>query len=291
MRNLKVAIILSCCFVMMLLSVKAVETVNLDKSEIEFPEIQGFNILQEYPVYYPDNLWDYINGAADSYLDYRFQDLHIAEYIKGDNSYKAEIYKHESNVYSFGIYALERSSDYHFIELGVQGYEESTLIHFIKGPYYVKVTTNIDEKESATILMKIAKALEKDLDGQVSIPEEYKYFPEEGQVSDSEYFVASNFLGYSFLKEAFSVKYEKSGIYFSVFLINANSEKEAGEMQMKLFSKAKKVTEDSPGISVVEDPYNGTIFLGKSGKVLVGTNDMKDLELFKIYFNKITKKQ
>lgn len=260
-----------------------------DESEINFPELTGFKILQEYPVYYPDNLWDYINGAADSYLDYQFQDLHIAEYIKDDKSYKAEVYHHQNNIYAFGIYALERSSDYKFIKLGVQGYEESTLIHYIKGPYYVKVTTNSDEQESLEILHKIAEAVDENLPGETTIPEIFKSFPESDQIKNTEYFVSSNFLGYSFLKNAFSVKYEKSGMNFSIFQMEAESEAEALQMQKKLTDKAKSVTEDAP-VYVIDDPYNGTILIGMSGNLIVGTNDLKDIDLFKEYFSKIIDK-
>lgn len=287
MRNIRfVGTLLA--FFMIALSAKGVEVNYTDDGKIAFPEIKGFEILQEYPVYYPDNLWDYINGAADAYLDYQFVDLHIAEYIKEGNSYKAEVYRHKNNVYAFGIYALERSPDYHFIGLGVQGYEESNLIHFIKGPYYIKVTTNADEKESGAILHKIAKSLDNLLEGEVKIPEMFQKFPENGQIPNTEYFVSSNFLGYSFLKNAFSIKYEKSGVKFSIFLIDTNSDEEAGEMQRSLFSKAKSFTEDDP-VFEVEDPYNGTILIGLSGKILVGTNDLKDLDLFKKYYKEITK--
>lgn len=274
---------------LLILNANNTELKASDESKINFPELSGFKILQEYPIYYPDNLWDYINGAADSYLDYRFQDLHIAEYVKGDKSYKAEVYHHQNSIYAFGIYALERSSDYQFIKLGVQGYEESTLLHFIKGPYYVKVTTNTDEKESLEILHKIAEAVEKNLPGETTLPEIFKSFPESDQIKNTEYFVSSNFLGYSFLKNAFSVKYEKSGMKFSIFQMEADSEDEALQMQKKLTGRAKSVTEDDP-VYVIEDPYNGLILLGLSGKILVGTNDLKDIDLFKEYFSKITDK-
>ena len=30
-----------------------------------FPDLNGYKIKTDYPVYLPDNLWDFINGAAD----------------------------------------------------------------------------------------------------------------------------------------------------------------------------------------------------------------------------------
>ena len=46
---------------------------------IDFPMLDGFKKETNYPVYTPDNLWDFINGAADNYLAYDFVDLHVAE--------------------------------------------------------------------------------------------------------------------------------------------------------------------------------------------------------------------
>ena len=48
--------------------------------EIILPELSGFKKVTDYPVYTADNLWDFINGAADVYLSYGFENVHIAEY-------------------------------------------------------------------------------------------------------------------------------------------------------------------------------------------------------------------
>ncbi len=75
-----------------------------------FPSLSGYKIKTDYPVYLPDNLWDFINGAADTYLAYGFVDLHVAEYKKGKNVIKAEIYRHSDNIMAFGIYSLRALS-------------------------------------------------------------------------------------------------------------------------------------------------------------------------------------
>ncbi|HNY14358.1 MAG TPA: hypothetical protein PKI12_02380, partial [Bacteroidales bacterium] len=48
-----------------------------------FPELDGFKKLTKYPVFLPENLYEFINGAADTYLALGFTDLHVAEYKKG----------------------------------------------------------------------------------------------------------------------------------------------------------------------------------------------------------------
>ena len=66
--------------------------------ELSFPEIEGFKKYTNYPVYTPENLWDFINGAADNYLANGFVDLNVAEYKKGKNAEWEKFTKKISNL-------------------------------------------------------------------------------------------------------------------------------------------------------------------------------------------------
>ncbi|UCH15473.1 MAG: hypothetical protein JSV22_05785, partial [Bacteroidales bacterium] len=84
-----------------------------------FPKIKGWEVKPDKIVYEKFNLWEYINGAADMYLAYDFQDLNIAEYTnEQEHSIKVEIYRHSSFDNAFGIYTAERMMNYNFIDLG-----------------------------------------------------------------------------------------------------------------------------------------------------------------------------
>ena len=120
--------------------------------EFAFPKLAGYKMTTNYPVYGPENLWDFINGAADTYLSYGFVDLHVAEYKKGKNVIKLEIYRHSDNTLAFGIYSTERSPSFRFMNLGAQGYIADGAINFFKGNYYVKIRTySKSEKTLATL--------------------------------------------------------------------------------------------------------------------------------------------
>ena len=86
-------------------------------------------------------MWDFINGAAESYLSYGFVDLHVAEYKKGKNVIRLEIYRHSDHIMAFGIYSTERSPSFKYMKLGSQGYKTESAINFFKGNYYVKIRT------------------------------------------------------------------------------------------------------------------------------------------------------
>ncbi len=256
-----------------------VQAVSPETADIQFPQLTGFDIKFEYPVYYPDNLWDYINGAADTYLDYGFSRLNIAEYVKGDNTYKVEVYVHENAIYAFGMYAVERSPDYNFIDLGVQGYSEPSLVHFVKGPYYVKVNTYSDDPEAGEILSKIAVSLENKLEGETSVPGIFKLFPETGRIKNTEYFVSRNFLGYSFLNQVFSCRYKADAKVFTVFIIPVEGSDDGKNSLDKLLEKAESFEKGRNAVYIIHDRYNGILYVYQDTGYVIGVQGIEDLSL------------
>ena len=255
--------------------------------KVVFPKLKGYEIVKDYPVYIPDNLWDYINGGADAYLNYGFTDLHIAEYVKGENRIKVEVYHHKNNVYAYGMYALERSPDYQFIDLGIQGYAENSLVNFVKGPWYVKVSTYTEDKKTGDLILKLANNVEKGLEGRSKIPEVLDYFPKEEKILNSESFIADNYLGYSFLNEVYTSGYKHNDKPFVVFILSPKNIEKSEEIVENLLSKAKSSTVLKEGIVSVEDPYNGTILIKRIEKSIFGCMGNEDPDLFNNYINKM----
>ena len=99
-----------------------------------FPEMPGWKKPDAIQVFIPDNLYDYINGAADLYLTYDFKELQVAEYVRDDKaSVIIEIYRHGSPTNAFGIYSQERLTNADFLDIGSQGYYEEKVLNFLSG--------------------------------------------------------------------------------------------------------------------------------------------------------------
>lgn len=245
-----------------------------------FPELDSWEIKQEYPVYVPGTLWDYINGAADSYLSYGFEELYIAEYVKDNSLFKVEVYKHATPIDAFGIYSIERFPDFNFIDLGVQGYIEGPVINFLVDRYYVKIRTH-DESENVKNAMKaIASSVADIIGGTDKFPENLELFPEQGKKHETEIYIGENFLGHSFLGSALTIDYSREGNDFKLFII----EKESREDCQKLIEKYFEFTGEEGKTPVegkieINDKYNGEIHLFWHNNLIFGTLNLEDKDL------------
>jgi hypothetical protein len=259
----------------------------------ESPELNGFKKEANYPVYTPDDLWDYINGGADSYNSLGFVDLNIVEYTKGKkNVVKLEVYRHQSNDLAFGIYALERAPSYNFIDLGVQGYNGAGFSNFYKGDFYVKIYTHSKSRKALEAVDLLANAVEEAIQADTEFPELIKAFPLEGKVINEEMFVSENVIGHSFLSDAFRASYKSDGKSFIIYLFARDNSSEIGTMVQNYLARQNLDTDNQPeGKSTFKDGYNGDIFLAwKSDRMIIITGlDAADSDFAGNYISKILK--
>jgi hypothetical protein len=243
-----------------------------------FPELDGFKKITKYPVYGPENLWDFINGAADSYLALGFVDLHVVEYKKGKDVIKLEIYHHSDHTMAFGIYASERSPSYRFMNLGSQGYIADGAINFFKGSYYVKLRTYSKKPKTLHSEESLAQIVAGMLEGEVDMPSMLSQFPDEGRKKNEETYINESVLGHEFLKSAFKADYQFDNDNFSIFLIKSESPEVALKTAKTYLTTAGiEAGQSDDGKYVFTDGYNGTIFLSwKESTIVIISGLAKD---------------
>ncbi|PIV24827.1 MAG: hypothetical protein COZ69_13490 [Deltaproteobacteria bacterium CG_4_8_14_3_um_filter_45_9] len=251
-----------------------------EAKDFRFPEIKGWKQSGEIQTFIPKTLFEYINGAADFYLVYDFQELKVAEYLNEKKaSVTVEIYRHKTPTYAFGIYSQERNPKANFINVGAQGYVEEEILNFIAGPYYVKITGYKIESGAQEVLISFAKEVLENLGEKGILPARLNSFPREGKVKNSEKFIAKNFLGYAFLHSAFTADYELSGTKFKLFVIDIDR-KECKDMIQKYLQQTKSPEKNiAEGIYTISDPYHGEIGFHWKGKFIWGIFNFNDYSL------------
>jgi len=248
-----------------------------------FPTVTGWNLAGPPQLFSPDNLYDYIDGGADLYLKYEFEELQVAEYRKDKASVTAEVYRHRDADHAFGIYSQERLPSADFLAVGTQGYYESTVFNFIQGRYYVKLSGENTGAEDREILLAFARRLSQDLAGPSSLPGILAAFPAEGKQQNSEKFIAKDFLGYAFLHSGFTADYERSGQKYQLFVMAGDTPDDARTMLGQYLKQIRQETHLAEGRYQVKDPHHGDMVLLWKGIYIWGTMNLTDPDLRAAY--------
>jgi hypothetical protein len=256
-----------------------------------FPSIKGWNREINDVVYDHYTLWEYIDGAADIYLAYDFENLIIASYTDNEGKkINVELYRHSSPENAFGIYSAERMADYSFVDVGVQGYYEPGILNFLSGHYYVKMSSAGKPVAGREAFLQIAEAVTGALGTDNNWPPVLKLFPEQGKAANAESYIARDFLGYSILHSAFTAEYDMPE-KFKMFIIKLPGESDASSMLQSYtdqFNEDKITAEDS--IYIIQDLFNGTVFMALNSNYLVGVINTSNKELAADYINKVRAK-
>jgi hypothetical protein len=183
-------------------------------------------IVYEPRFFEPDDLWEYIDGAAEQYLLYGFREVITAEYAVGpdSSSVNVEIYRMESPTHAFGMYAAERSPDEQLVAIGVQGYFSGNALNFYKGPYYVKMTSFAVSKDLGNSLAQMGRSIADKIPGEFKEPDVFRYFPGEHRVLQSERYIPMNFLGQSYLYDGYRCDYRDDQGAYQIFLVPMESD-------------------------------------------------------------------
>jgi len=208
----------------------------------------GWEREGEPAVYLPDNLFEYINGAADLYLAYDFQEMGTLNYAYGrGGSVSVEIYRLGDAKCAYGIYSQERPRDPSYVESGAQGYYDPGVLNFCQGDHYIKILGYelADGGKSAmtavanSISAKISSARVDstgsgsgegsgtDRAGDKTLPAALLCFPATGKVPNTERYIARDFLGQEFLRSAFVAEYDIGEQGSRAFIIEARDADDA----------------------------------------------------------------
>lgn len=249
-----------------------------------FPNLEGWKKPDSLSHYTADNLWDIINGAADGYLLYDFELMTMGDYTQGDQYITLEVYRHKSPEDAFGIYSQERPSKATYNDVGGQGYQEEANLSFFAGRYYVKIRCSGKTENEIKAVRKLGETIAGLIDPASKLPAQLALFPLEGKIANSEQYINQNFIGYSFLNNAFIANYNVKGVTFNLFVIQNNTPDESKTMLSNLLkSNGKETANLQPGIFDVKDKYNGTMKLIWKGKYLCGIYNTADNKIMQDY--------
>jgi hypothetical protein len=185
--------------------------------------------------YAPDNLYEYIDGAADLFLAYGFQEAAVADYQRaGDEGHWiiVEIYDMGAPLHAFGIYTAERPPHVKRFDAGAQAYQADGMVALWRGRYYAKVL--LVQGNDAQAQRSLAALTGRLLPGSLEMPAELKRLPAEGRERGSERYTRVGALGHKFLTDAVSADYAVGKTKATLNIADLASPEKAAEALGKL---------------------------------------------------------
>jgi hypothetical protein len=222
--------------------------------------VPGWTRNGEVRSFGPDNLWQYIDGAAESYLSYGFEQVVTAEYAHSQMAIQAtiDIYRMKDAKNAFGIYAAELNPDAEFMPIGAEGYASGTVLNFWAGVYYVKIIVAEERADIRLEMPKLARWVSSRLGPPGTIPPEAGYFPQENLIPHSIRYLPKDILGQSYLVSGFEARYRREGGEFKIVVISAadaSSTREVLAKYRQFIGSSGKVAQDIG--SPAEDGFCG----------------------------------
>ncbi len=131
-------------------------------------ELPGWSLVTDPEHYEADNLWEYINGQADFFIDYGFVRVDTAEYRNDHESSSVvlEVYRMGRPQEAFGIFAAERTRDDRPLEIGAGAYLGANVLGFWQGERYVKLTSFDEGPAIEQLLIGLAEEISSRIPGQ-----------------------------------------------------------------------------------------------------------------------------
>ncbi len=285
-RNL---LVLASLFAVLSVTVEAFSGAPEMKSFVPRETPDGWVSKGDPQVLTKDTLFEHIDGQADLFLQYGFQQSVFTTYRK-DNSSKGkielDIYDMGNVLEAFGVFSRFRQGD-RPAGIGLDSYVEGHYALFYKGKYFVVIQAG---GSTPSGLEQLARTIGAKITDSSPAPKEIGYFPNTGLKRGSIEYYPQGLMGRQFLKRGFRATYlvpDKSGgkpearaegpdssLFLAIF---DNTEEAEGALKTFKEDLAKKgsaavAVGTAPGFDSVKgaDPYQGKLIMVHKGQYLAG---------------------
>lgn len=180
--------------------------------ETHVPAPAGWTAVDQEYRYGRDSLWEYINGAAELFLTYRFSELVVADFEQGEAALTVSVYDMGGKLDAYGVYETEKPQQAETLP----GVGAAAVLQppyqglLIKGRFYVKFESGGGDV-TAEVLGAAMKDVAVGLPGDDSLPPELASLPETGRIPGTVAFAGSDFLGFEDLKSCLYADYAGEG--------------------------------------------------------------------------------
>ena len=220
-------------------------------------------VAPEY--YFPDTLFDYIDGGAELFLADGFVELMVAVFVEvGNPAHRAtlEVYNMGTIENAYGVSRAEQGGDPYKLPGGAEGRLGNGMLQFYKDRFYINIFLPPTSKAFPAVAEQIGKTIEERIKGTFFRPDCFDLLPLQYRRAGSENYTNQDFLGQPFFNRIASAHYSQDNKTYTVFL-SAAPDREAIESLKKykayLMQEQSYLGELQDGIQgfTGRDPYYG----------------------------------
>ena len=133
--------------------------------------IEGWSTTDSARIYGGKDLYLFIDGGADLFLEYGFRQALAIEYQNvGRASINLEMYEMNDPGASYGIYSIRSGEEGTPMDIGRGGSAHAYYVMFWKGRYYVSIAASDSTPECREGLEALARAVDRKLSDEGQIP-------------------------------------------------------------------------------------------------------------------------
>lgn len=146
----------------------------------EDPELSEWTDRDPPKKYDGDDLFTLINGGADLFFEYGFEDVVAYRYSNDfDNSIDVDVYRMTDNKAAYGIYSMYKPVNSADPDMEAEAYFYKDHIGLLKGSYFATLTASDTLKHVIEDLKHLASVFNNKLQGSTEVPGICLSLPEE----------------------------------------------------------------------------------------------------------------
>lgn len=239
----------------------------------------GWTIAEGPVEFGPEDLYDYMNGAAERYLSYGFvQALHLRYEVEGDDrsGFTLDLYDMGSDQGAFGIYSMGRRRDSPASGWGTEGSIRANAAQAFQGRVFVHGVADYDEPSAVAAMHGMIRDVTGKIPGQGSWPAVLDPLPDHGLMARSEQYVAADLLGHSFLPGGVLATYQigdhEARLFFSDLGSAARAREVVALLEDRRTARVDVESTPSPGAGgfSYSDPEAGSGTVISAGRFVAG---------------------
>lgn len=237
--------------------------------------LEGWEPVGEPVQYGADTLWEYINGAADQYLAYGFQELTHSEWKRNDTIIIVDAYELGTPLQAFGLFLAQAPAPDQRVAIGAGAALSLPYQALLaKGRMYVRVEF-YEGPVGREQGLEVLTLLERALPGTSTQPADFRRLPAAGRVPGSEGYARESYLGLRELRDLVHATYTAEWGEYVVFSLLAEDEAERQVVWNRIAAKWR-ASDNSPAFLYREVPYQGFVGVIQTPEGLMGAGQCPD---------------